>query len=73
MGPVLLQDEIEKPRENMRCTVQSNWTTMFSRVTKVTIISELLEAGINPSHTGGKHVHYHWAISTPFKEAVHHG
>ena len=35
MGPVLLQEETGVPGENLRCLVESNWTTLFSHVTKV--------------------------------------
>ena len=27
MDPVLLQEETRVPRENMRCLVETNWTT----------------------------------------------
>ena len=36
MSPVLLQEETGVPGENLRCFVESKWTTLFSRVTKIT-------------------------------------
>ena len=36
MGPVLVQEETGVPGENLRCLVKSNWTTLFSHLTKVT-------------------------------------
>ena len=36
MGPVLLQEETGLSGENLRCLVESNWTTIFSHVTTVT-------------------------------------
>ena len=38
VGPVLLQEETGVRRANLRCLVESNWTTLFSHVTKVTLI-----------------------------------
>ena len=39
MGPVLLQEETRVSGENLRCLVESNWTTLFSHETNVTLIS----------------------------------
>ena len=36
MGSVLLQEETGVPGENVWCLVESNWTTLFSHVTKIT-------------------------------------
>ena len=38
IGLVLLQEEAEVPGENLRCLVQSIWTTLFSHLNKVTLI-----------------------------------
>ena len=38
MGPVLLQEETGVPGGNLRCLVETNWTTLFSRVAKITLI-----------------------------------
>ena len=38
MGPVLLEEGNGVPGENLRCLVESNLTTPFSHVTKVTLI-----------------------------------
>ena len=38
LGLVLLQEETEVPGENLRCLVQSIWTTLFSHLNKVTLI-----------------------------------
>ena len=46
MGPVLLPEETEVPGENLRCLVEPNQTTLFSHVTKVTLIRKLHEAGV---------------------------
>ena len=35
---VLLQEETKVPGENLQCSVESNCTTLFSNVTKVTLI-----------------------------------
>ena len=35
MGSVILQEETGVPRENLRCLVESNWTTLFSHGAKV--------------------------------------
>ena len=37
-GLVLLQEEAEVPGENLRCLVESIWTTLFSHLNKVTLI-----------------------------------
>ena len=42
MAPVLLQEETGVPGENLRCLVETNWTTLFSHVTKVILISHLV-------------------------------
>ena len=36
--PVLVQEKTGVPGENLRCLVETNWTTLFSHVTKVTLI-----------------------------------
>ena len=41
MGPVLIQEETGVPGENLRRLVESNWTALFSHVTKVTLIRNL--------------------------------
>ena len=64
MGPVLLQDETGIPGENLRYLVKSHWTTFFSHVTKVTLMRKLHGAGIEPSHSGERHEHYHCATSS---------
>ena len=48
MGPVLLQEETGIRGENMRCLVESNWTTLLSHVAKVSLIRLVHGAGIEP-------------------------
>ena len=64
MGPVLLQEETGEPEENLRGLVETNWTTFFSHVTKVTSVDHCMEPESNPGYSGERHVHYHCAIST---------
>ena len=41
MGPMLPQKETGVPEENLRCLVESKWTTQFSHVTMVNLIRKL--------------------------------
>ena len=46
MGPVLLQEEIGLPGENLRYLLETNWRTLFQHMTKATLIRWLHEAEI---------------------------
>ena len=51
MDSLLLQEETGVPGvpgENLRCLVESNWTTFLTHMTKVTLIRKLQGIGIEP-------------------------
>ena len=52
VGPMLLHVKTGVLGENLRCLVESNWTTVFSHVTEVTLIRKLHGAGMNHSPSG---------------------
>ena len=61
MGAVLIQVEFAIPRKHLRRIVVSIWITLFSQVTKVTIVGNCMEPESNPRYSDERHVHkYLW-------------
>ena len=50
MGPVLLREETGVLGENLRCMVESNCSTLFSHMTKITLIRQQHGAEVKPFH-----------------------
>ena len=66
MTPLWLQEETWLPGGKLRCLVEWNWITLFSRVTKVQFDQVTTRRRNRTQITvyEKRHVHYHYATST---------